>query len=102
MSPTPDRLPWYRWFPSDFLGETYGWELVARGIYRELLDLQWQQGTLPADPKKLRELARAKPREWRIAWPQISEKFLEVNGGRQHMGLAKLRAESERKHSAQK
>jgi uncharacterized protein YdaU (DUF1376 family) len=83
------RMPWY---PRDFASATRTWPLVARGAFRELLDAQWdmggsQIGTLPDDPEELRELARATPKEWQIAWRFIEAKFPRVDGGRRNERL---------------
>lgn len=66
------RMPWY---PRDFRSSTLLWPLVARGVYRELLDLSWDLGGLPADPDDLREILRASLEEWKRAWPYIEPKF---------------------------
>jgi len=57
------------------MSSTRGWPLVARGAYRELLDAQWDMGTLPIDQEELRALAGATEAEWAIAWPRIESKF---------------------------
>lgn len=51
------------------------WPLVARAVYRELLDLSWDVGGLPADATDLREIVRASSEEWKRAWPYIERKF---------------------------
>jgi uncharacterized protein YdaU (DUF1376 family) len=84
------RMPWY---PRDFASSTRGWPLVARGVYRELLDSQWDLGgvthggILPEDEDALRMLAGATAPEWRIAWPLVEPKFPLVTGGRQNSRL---------------
>jgi hypothetical protein len=65
-------LPWY---PRDFASATRGWPLVARAVYRELLDAQWDLGSLQDDPKQLRELAHCTIGEWRLAWRYLEAKF---------------------------
>src|SRR5438128_6020042 len=89
-----ERLPWFKWFPGDWLAETQGWPLLARGVYRELLDAQWNMGVLPAEPSRLRKLVGATPREWRVAWPFVSSKFPTVPGGRLHPGLEDRRRQA--------
>ena len=80
------RMPWY---PRDFMSSTRGWPLVARAVYRELLDVQWDRGgstsvgTLPEDQEELRGLAGATPAEWKIAWKYVEPKFpLSADGRR--------------------
>jgi hypothetical protein len=69
------------WFPRDFLSSTRGWRLIPRAIYRELLDAQWEQGGLPANPPTLRVLIGATPFEWRAGWPLVEPKFPEGEDG---------------------
>ena len=91
---TRERLAWFKWFPGDWLAETQDWPLLARGVYRELLDAQWNMGALPAEPSRLRKLVHATPREWRVAWPLVSLKFPTVPGGRLHPGLEERRRQA--------
>jgi hypothetical protein len=70
--PQMAKMPWY---PRDFASATRGWPLIAKGAYRELLDAQWDMGSLPADPPQLCAIATATPKEWRIAWPLIEPKL---------------------------
>ena len=51
-----ESLPWMPWFPRDFRSSTIGWPLIAKAIYRELLDAQWDMERLPIDPDKLRRI----------------------------------------------
>lgn len=63
------------WFPGDFMRSTRGWPITAKGVYRELLDAQWDMESLPADPKELAELIGATTTEWRIGWLKCEAKF---------------------------
>jgi uncharacterized protein YdaU (DUF1376 family) len=102
MSSENNKPPFARmvWFPRDFRSATLGWSLVARAVYRELLDAQWDLGgsgvgTLPDDEKQLRELARVTPAEWRKAWPFVEPKFPRVpGGGRRNERLEQHRQEA--------
>ncbi len=71
--PQMAKMPWY---PRDFASSTRGWPLVPCGALRELLDVQWDMGSLPADSHELRPLSRATPAQWRFAWKYIEPKFL--------------------------
>lgn len=93
------RLPWYPWFTGEWLTETRGWSLVQRGLYRELLDAQWDRGILPASPKELRAIAGASAAEWRQAWPRVSAHFPRVVGGRLNARLELRRKEQEALHA---
>jgi uncharacterized protein YdaU (DUF1376 family) len=70
-------LPWY---PSSFISATRGWSVTARGIYRELLDSQWELGSLPADSAELQRLIGATNSEWKH-WPIVSPKFPQCSDG---------------------
>ncbi len=70
--PQMARLPWY---PRDFSSSTRDWPLLARAVYRELLDASWDIGGLPADLEILRRIVGATPSEWDAAWPLVAAKF---------------------------
>ena len=95
----PPQFPWLKWYPRDFASSTRGWPIPARGVYRELLDAQWDAGgvdvgTLPDDEEHLREIARATPAEWKVAWRFVASKFPQVEGGRRNGRLEEHRQES--------
>lgn len=75
INAAPQRLPYLPWYAGDFLSATRGWSVTARGVYRELLDVQWGMGSVPAEPKRLREMIGATASEWRMAWPLVEGKF---------------------------
>lgn len=47
MADTP--LGWYKWYPRDFLASTLvrRMSILQQGIYRALLDMQWEDGVVP-------------------------------------------------------
>jgi uncharacterized protein YdaU (DUF1376 family) len=92
---THARLAWYRWYPGDYFTETQGWPWDACAAYRALLDAQWNMGSLPMDPKRLRTVLYPIPpvSRWRAAWPYVEPLFPIVGGGRQNARLTKLREE---------
>lgn len=55
-----------------------------RGIYRELLDQCWMEGSLPADEVVLRRFARAEIPEWKRSWPVVRREFFESDGRLHH------------------
>ena len=74
--PKQKRLPYIKWFPSDFAGATRGWSIVARGLYRELIDAQWDMGGLPNDEAALRRIVAFDPdMDWTAAWSVVRSKF---------------------------
>lgn len=72
------RMPWY---PADFTASTKGWPLVARAIYRELLDAAWTMGGFPNDVDVLCRIAGATPEEWSAGWPLVKPKFTTGDDG---------------------
>lgn len=67
-------LPMLPWYPGAFMSSTRGWSVTARGIYRELLDTQWEMGSVPADAAVLQRLIGATTIEWKN-WPIVEPKF---------------------------
>ena len=64
MSDTP--LGYYKWFPRDFLSSrtVRRMSITAQGVYRTLLDLQWEDGDVPTDPEEAKEVIGATDEEW--------------------------------------
>lgn len=89
--PQMARMPWY---PRDFASSTREWSVTARGVYRELLDAQWDGGDLPAEEHELRMMIRATQAEWRKAWPVVERKFPVVNGRRRNARLDEHRGKA--------
>jgi uncharacterized protein YdaU (DUF1376 family) len=86
------RLVYLPWYTRDFMSATRGWSLTAKGLYRELLDAQWDMGSLPSDPHDLQQLAGATAAEWRT-WDQfVATKFpLCADGRRRNSRLEQHR-----------
>jgi hypothetical protein len=70
---------------------------VARGCYRELLDAQWDLGSLPAESRELRQLIGATAAEWRVSWdPFVAQKFpIGADGRRRNPRLEQHRLRAE-------
>lgn len=79
------------WFPGDFMRSTRGWSCTVKGVYRELLDAQWDMGILPIAIPELQQTAGATNAEWAAAWPKIETKFPVINGCRQNDRLEEHR-----------
>jgi uncharacterized protein YdaU (DUF1376 family) len=88
-------LPFLPWYPARFMSATRGWSVTARGIYRELLDCQWEMGSLPPTPAELQQLIGATAAEWKC-WPSLVEpKFpLDTDNRRRNPTLEQHRAKS--------
>lgn len=91
-----ESLTMMPWFPRDFLSATRGWSVTAKGVYRELLDAQWEMGTLPKQAENLRKTIGASLREWNQGWKLCECKFPIVGEGRQNERLEQHRAKSQR------
>lgn len=89
-------LPFLPWFPARFLSATRGWSVTARGVYRELLDCQWESSNgLPANPSELQQLIGATLAEWKCWRGLVEGKFpLDADGRRRNPTLEHHRAKS--------
>lgn len=62
---------WFPFFGRDFLAATIGWTAEERGHYMTLLIVQWEQGGLPDDVKRLELISPG----IRSCWKAIQDKF---------------------------
>lgn len=71
--------PWYitDWRESEAVA-TMTYE--QRGLYRELLDLCWREGSLPNDEAILRRLTFGDSDEFQRCWPAVRRQFEERDG----------------------
>jgi uncharacterized protein YdaU (DUF1376 family) len=83
------------WFPGDFMRSTRGWSVTARGVYRELLDAQWDMGELPSDLTDLRLTIGATIEEWAAGWKKCADKFPLIGLSRRNARLEAHRSKSE-------
>lgn len=70
-----EDLPYYPFYPRQFAKTVLGWPAIARGVYRDLLDMQWIHGRIPSDPELCRNMLNCTPEEWHIAWRFCQSKF---------------------------
>lgn len=81
VSPTAYRggsvLHSYPWYISDWRDSRARarMSIEQRGLYREILDLCYKDGSVPSDEEMLRTLCGATEREWKRAWPVVSKQF---------------------------
>ena len=54
--------------------------IEQRGLYRELLDMCWREGSLPTEERTLRKLAMAEQAEFDKCWPVVKTQFTERDG----------------------
>ena len=59
-------IGYYKWFPRDFMSSktVRRMSVTAKGVFRELLDLQWEDGSVPTDQDEAREIIGATGEEW--------------------------------------
>jgi uncharacterized protein YdaU (DUF1376 family) len=76
----------YPWFIDNWLSSRTRMRLspLARCVYRELIDQCWKHGSLPKDEKILAKMALVSDKEFRAAWREIEELFVEKNGELHH------------------
>lgn len=89
-------LPWFKFFPRDWLAEesTSLMTLREKGAYIDLLARSWADGGIPDDPAKVARLLRVSEDEMREMWPVLREQFAEDGRGRLvHVDLAYQRDE---------
>lgn len=59
-------IGYYKWYPRDFMSSktVRRMSVTAKGVFRELLDLQWEDGSVPTDSDEARETIGATVEEW--------------------------------------
>jgi hypothetical protein len=90
-------LAWYPWFPDRWMGSSKARRMTwaERGLYRELLDWQWQErGVLPADVGELSQLVG----EDMTKHPRVLEMFPVIGDKRANPVLARVWNEQVEKH----
>lgn len=75
-------LPYYPWYVTRYRAHRKVQRMnhVERGIYRELLDECWEEGTIPDDINRLAEIARCPVGVMAEAWPNIRVCFTPTEG----------------------
>lgn len=105
MKSEHDTTPigWYPWYPRDFATSiaVRSMSLVARGIYRELLDIQWEHGCL-TDVERLLNIIQATPEQWQEFAPYLHECFPNGRNERLHLLREDAKERKELKRQAGK
>lgn len=82
---------WFPFFGRDFITATSGWTAEERGHYVTLLIVQWEQGGLPDDVKRLELISPG----LKGCWKTVAEKFpVWKDGKRRNTRLEHERAKS--------
>jgi hypothetical protein len=79
-----DPLPYYKWLWRDWRSnrriQRMSW--AARGLYRELLDEQWAEGSIPSTIADLADICGCPAHVMQEYWPEIAPCFQERQDGR--------------------
>ena len=78
-----EKSPAFQFYPSDFLADSSVCYMDAteRGVYIILLCHCWIDGSIPADPKEIRRLARYNGRHWTTVWDAVQRCFSAATTG---------------------
>lgn len=76
-----NKLPWFAFYPSDFLSSTMEMGPATIGAYIRLLSHQWLMGCIPLDERVRKRIAGDDPS---IDWDGILSRLVEVDGGLAH------------------
>lgn len=88
-----DALPYYKWNWQDWRASrrvqrmTY----IDRGLYRELLDEQWKEGTLPTAMEDLADICGCPVEVMTDSWNRLRFHFEEIEGRISNSTLEKMR-----------
>lgn len=83
-------------FFGDFLASTVEWAGEEASLYLTCLGYQWSLGSLPVDDAKLCRLVRWDRKTFDRYWPQVAEKFVEIDGRRFNLRLEEHRAKTQK------
>ncbi len=90
-------LPYYKWFWQDFRANrtvqrmTY----IERGLYRELLDECWSEGSIPADVESLADICGCPTNVMANAWQVLGKCFALVDGRYVNEKMESVRTEKD-------
>lgn len=77
------KAPAFQFYAGDFFVDTISWSLEEIGAYARLLSLEWANGPLENDPKKLAQSVGLSghnwKREWDRIWTTLSSKFSQIS-----------------------
>jgi hypothetical protein len=88
-----EPLPYYPWRVKDFRANRKVQRMgyLAKGFYRELLDEEWLEGSLPVDMASLADICGCPIDVFEQAWPEIAQCFEELEGRLFNVKLENLR-----------
>jgi uncharacterized protein YdaU (DUF1376 family) len=80
-SGTGNSLAMLPFFPRDYLAATRHMSLAERGVYTDLLWLQWENGPLPDDAERLANMVGCQLAEFERLWQVVGRKFERTEQG---------------------
>lgn len=95
-------LPYYRWYVRDYRASraVQQMDYIQQGIYRSLLDEQWESGGLPTRVRELAEIARCPVDVMRSTWEVLRKQFVLKNGQYVNERLEAERTEKDKVRAA--
>jgi len=90
-------LPYYKWYWQDWRAnrKTQRMGYVERGLYRELLDECWVEGSIPSDVASLAEICGCPKDVMANAWQVLESCFILVEGKYINEKMESLRTEKD-------
>jgi uncharacterized protein YdaU (DUF1376 family) len=92
------KAPAFQLYAGDFLVDSADWTLSEMGLYCRMLYLEWANGPLPTDKKRLARATGCDARMLQKCWSHVSSKFVTSDDG---LSYTNLRLESEREKQRQ-
>jgi uncharacterized protein YdaU (DUF1376 family) len=88
-------LPYYKWFWQDYRAnrKVQRMTYIERGLYRELLDECWIEGSIPKSISDLADICGCPDEVMANAWQMLSKCFIEVNDRYENEKLNSMRTE---------
>ncbi len=94
----------YPWYFADWLQSEarFDLSLSERGLYRDLLDLCYQDGSIPSDERRLRLMAACGDDEFTSAWEKVKNLFEERDGRLYNEKVSGVRGRIEQWHEGKR
>lgn len=88
-------LPYYKWFWQDYRAnrKVQRMTYIERGLYRELLDECWIEGSIPKSISDLADICGCPEEVMANAWQMLSKCFIEVGDKYENEKLNSMRTE---------
>ena len=75
------KSPAFQLYAGDFFVDTITWDLDELGLYTRLLFIEWTNGPLPSDPKRLAKIAGTSLKKFNYLFEMVSPKFIQNGEG---------------------